>query len=552
MISDMLHKANLLFFVIVLAFFLRYYGLSNVPPSASLDEVSIGYNAYSILQTGRDEYGTQFPILLRAYDDWRPALYAYLVIPFIKLLGLNVLAVRLPSVIFSVLTIIATYFLTCELIRISRVRINANTIGLVSSFLLAISPWHVYISRLGHEVNVGLSFVVFAILFFIKAINNIKKRIFIFLSIIFFGLSLYTYQSEKVFVPLIILLLVFVYRDSLLKMKKEVVIPVVLGIILIIPLITSTLTPQGLIRFRGTSAFTQESFYKESANKVLKYKNEGNTLGQIINNRRLVPLKIFTANYFSHFNPKWLFTNLSSEPFKAPNVGLLNLWEAPLIVVGIFVLIFSKYIDPKNKKLIFLWFLLAPIPASIATQAPHAMRFYNVLPTWQIFSALGLVYLLYRLGKYRVLILSVFSFAVFISLSSFYNNYFIVFPKEQSSSFQYALSKTIPYVLSKEKYYQKIVFSNYENLYQSYMFYLFYSKYDPYLYQKQGGTKSGGFEESHKFGKYEFRPIVWSKDKLMQNTLFVGNAQDFPNSINVLASFANLDERGAIKVVQNQ
>ena len=84
------------------------------------------------------------------------------------------------------------------------------------------------------------------------------------------------------------------------------------------------------------------------------------------------------------------------------------------------------------------------------------------------------------------------------------------------------------------------------------MFYLFYSKYDAYLYQKQGGTESGGFAQEHKFGKYEFRPVVWSKDQLMSNALFIGNVSDFPGDVNSAKNFANLDGKEAIKVVHNK
>src|SRR3989338_6504816 len=113
----MIKKFSIFAGIIFLAVFLRLYNLSNVPPSVSLDEVSIGYNAFSILKTGADEYGVNFPLLLRAYDNWRPALYVYLVIPFVKIFGLNVVSVRLPSVILSVLTVVATYFLVKELLR---------------------------------------------------------------------------------------------------------------------------------------------------------------------------------------------------------------------------------------------------------------------------------------------------------------------------------------------------------------------------------------------------------------------------------------------------
>src|SRR3989338_5729993 len=106
-----------LFLVILLSLFLRIYKIDTVPPSASLDEVSIGWNAYSLLQTGRDEYGYQFPILLRAYDDWRPALYVYSVIPSVAIFGLTPFAVRLPSVLFSILMVFSTYLLTVYLVQ---------------------------------------------------------------------------------------------------------------------------------------------------------------------------------------------------------------------------------------------------------------------------------------------------------------------------------------------------------------------------------------------------------------------------------------------------
>lgn len=542
----------LLVAIIIIAAFFRLYVLYSVPPSASLDEASIGWNAYSILLTGKDEYGEKFPILLRAYDDWRPALYVYIVIPFIKLLGLNVLSVRLPSVMLSLMTIGATFFLVKEIFINDKRKLF---LARMSSFLLAISPWHIYISRLGHEVNAGLSFVVFAILFFIKAINSKKKSLFLSLSSIFFCLALYTYQSEKIFIPLIILLLILVFKNSLLKIKREVAISAILGIILVIPITLATLSPGALIRLKGTSAFSDESLYRASANNVLRHKNEGNVLGEIINNRRFVSLKIFTINYLSHFNPKFLFSNSGDESFKAPNIGLFYVWEFPFLILGIVYLL--RMHEKKTKLMFSFWILIAFIAPSLATGAPHAMRAFNAFPVPQILTTLGIVGVVSYIRKWKIKVASNIFYAciavVIVYFSTiFYKEYFYSFPKNQSSSFQYSLGNAIKSTLDKENSYDTIVFSNEENLYQSYMFYLFYAKYDPNLYLKQGGTVSGGFDEIHKFGKYEFRPIHWSKDKLIKNRLFVGNMQDFSNHKYFLGSFVNLDGEGEIKIVQNK
>ena len=62
------------------------------------------------------------------------------------------------------------------------------------------------------------------------------------------------------------------------------------------------------------------------------------------------------------------------------------------------------------------------------------------------------------------------------------------------------------------------------------MFFLFYTQYDPKLYQLQGGSVSGGFDKTHQFGKFEFRPIDWNKEKKDGKNLYVGNPTDLSGS----------------------
>ena len=134
---------------------------------------------------------------------------------------------------------------------------------------------------------------------------------------------------------------------------------------------------------------------------------------------------------------------------------------------------------------------------------------------------------------------------------TFYKNYYTVFPKEQSSSFHYALSKAIPYVLSKQNNFDKVIFSNEDNLYQSYILFLYFSQYDPSLYQKQGGTKSGGFAEMHNIGTVEFRPIHWAKDQSLKNTLFLANPGEIPSNVLTLESFNYLDGKPGVVAFKN-
>lgn len=547
-----LKAKSFLVIILILAAFLRLWNIVNVPPSASLDEASIEYNAYSVLKTGGDEYG-EFPLISqRGYDDWRRSTYLFLVVPFVGLSGLNIVSVRLPAIILSILTVWATYHIA--LLLFSKPSEFSSNFALFTSFLLAISPWHIYISRLGHESNACLSFLVFGILFFLQGIRS-NRWTLILISIIFFTFSMISYYSGQVFIPLFLVGLILIFRKniiSILKSDKKIIIVFLALLIILIPIFWTIFSPKALIRFQGTSTFKPEAHLEMFAKEV-KLRNEAvkkhDIVGILVYNRHLFPVKVLIQGYVSHFNPQWLFMNSSGESFKAPNMGLLYMWQIPFIAIGIIGLIFSRFLDGKSKKLIILWFFLGSLPAAIATQVPHAMRSYNILPAWQIFTAFGLVYFFLILKKFNVLILVTFLFLVLVSLVTFYKNYFIIFPQEQSHSFQYSLSKTISYVLSQKKHYQKIVFSNKDSLYQSYMFFLFYSKYDPYLYQKQGGTISGGFKETHKFGKYEFRPIDWNKDKFTTNTLFIGNVSDFFTSEGKPKLFANLDGEITIKVI---
>lgn len=536
-------KIILFSLIILIACFLRIYNLSSVPPSASLDEATIGWNAYSILQTGHDEYGYKLPLLLRAYDDYRPALYVYLVIPFIKLFGLNVFAVRMPSVLLSLSTIILSFFLAKNLFKDSKI---GKSIGFITAFLLAISPWNVYISRLGHEANAGLFFAVLGIFLFVLSIKNKKSKWLLPVSLVSFSLSLYTYQSEKIFIPLMFICLILIFLKELIKIKKVFFLSIILGFIISIPIIMASLSPQALIRFKATSAFDSNNFiYQQSSRQLIVDKKKGDLLGQVLHNRRTITVSIFVSQYISHLNPRWIFLNSGNEPFKAPGTGLLYLWEAPFILVGILSLIKNKFSN-KTKAIIFSWLGVAFVAPSITTDAPHAMRSFNLLPIPQILTGLGILELA-RLIKFKAFYL-LLGTVVFIESFYFFNQYFYDFPKKESKSFQYALSKAIPFILENKNGYKKIVFSNSDNLYQSYMFYLFYSKYDPKLYQRQGGTISGGYAEKHSFDNLFFEPINFKEDGRSKGTLYIGNLDEFPKSVSPIKTFRNLNGKETIIV----
>src|SRR3989344_9703317 len=95
--------------------FVRLYKLGSVPAGLYVDEAVAGYNAWSIAQTGADEYGMKRPVFLRSFGVFPAPLYTYVTSVSVKLLGLNNFSVRLPSVLSGLLLLIAMYLILKEL-----------------------------------------------------------------------------------------------------------------------------------------------------------------------------------------------------------------------------------------------------------------------------------------------------------------------------------------------------------------------------------------------------------------------------------------------------
>lgn len=538
-------KKSILVFIFLVAAVLRLWQLGAVPPSPDWDEVALGFNAYSIMQTGRDEYGTFLPIVLRSFDDYKPALYAYLAIPSIAVFGLSTIAVRLPSALLGLLTVVAAYFLVKELFK-------RWEIAALVSFLLAISPWHIQFSRIAFESNIGLACNIFAALFFVK---GLKRPFFLFFSAAFAAMSLYIYQSEKVFTPLFILLLATIFRKEVLAIgKKYLFAAVFFGAIMSFPLVYYTLTnTQALTRAKGVSVFSSDNQYlNDYSVRNLVNREKGDFAGLLLDNRRVLYAKFVIDNYLSHYNFYWLFLSGDENRHHAPEMGLLYLWELPFLLVGIYSLLFGSW-DKRVKLFIFGWFLLAPIAASVTTGVPHAVRTLNFLPTFQIFTGIGIIFTMQKISHIRLkyLLFSFYFLFLIFNFVYYLNQYFVQQNYFYSQAWQYGYKELVSYVKTIENRYDRIVVSNEPHLDQSYMFFLFYLAYPPGLYQKESGNLSGGFAETHNFGKYEFRPIKWDEEQREQKTLFIGRPADFLfKAAPVLRTIYFLDGEEAIKVVE--
>lgn len=247
-------------------------------------------------------------------------------------------------------------------------------------------------------------------------------------------------------------------------------------------------------------------------------------MGLVFDNRRTVYVRQSIGAYLSHFNPNWLFIEGDLPRHHAPNMGLLYLWELPFLLIGLYFLIFGKF-SRKTKLFIFSWFLISPIPAAVTNDVPHAVRTLNFLPTYQIFVALG-IYSFYvwlrgfvKMAPVRNVIIILGILVALFNFTFFLNQYFSQQNYYYSKDWQYGYEEAVEFVSSQD--YEKIVVSSEVPLDQSYIFFLFYLKYPPEDFQNAKTTVG-----NHNFDKYEFREIDWKNDQNLENTLFVGRAED--------------------------
>ncbi|MCR4264105.1 MAG: glycosyltransferase family 39 protein, partial [Candidatus Roizmanbacteria bacterium] len=183
--------------IVLIGFILRFYELGGNPPGLNWDEASLGYNAYSILKTGADEYGAPWPLSIRSFDDYKPPLYVYLTIPSVALFGLNAFSVRLVSALLGGLSVLVMYFLTREFLSDKNEDDTPHIlkhVPLVTALFLAISPWHLQFSRAAYEGNVGLFFFMLGTYLFLYAVRTGKNYA---LSGVAFSLTLYSYHSFR-------------------------------------------------------------------------------------------------------------------------------------------------------------------------------------------------------------------------------------------------------------------------------------------------------------------------------------------------------------------
>lgn len=478
--------------ILSLATFLRVYELNTNPPALFGDEVDVGYQAYSLLTTGKDISGRTLPLYLKSLTEYRASLYIYSAVPFVGGFGLNEWGVRLPAAFWGIVSLIGLFLLCRKLFN--------NYVGFAAMFLMAISPWHLQYSRGSFEVTMLLAFLLFASWL---ALLGLKKGYFLIPAAILFGVSFYIYSTAAVFVPLLVLLIGLVGIRRIGDIRtigiKWLLLSGVIGLVIVSGVMFSIFSGQATNRFSGISIFTDTvlldkiNLYRTNLDYYTpdgEHKTSNPEVESFFHNKPTVYLQVFSTNYLKALSFNFLFGE-GDINFRQSihEMGEMYYFEIILLVFGIWYLVYRE--DRKKVWLVLGWLLLAPIPGSLTADGGyHATRLFIMLPPLMILNALGLVFLLqtllFGLGKWKLGrwgVLGVFGVFFVLNTGFYFHRYYEHYPVESWRWWHVGFKESMQYIAQHQNEYEKVFFNNtYE---PSLNRYLMWTQADPKRIQSQ-------------------------------------------------------------------
>ncbi len=455
--------------IIVLASFLRLWQLGAIPVGLSNDEAGNTYSAYSIWKTGYDVSGKFLPLSFNLDNAFSP-VYIYADAPFVGLLGLSAFAARLPFALLSIACIPLLYWLT-------KLIYKKEALGLLAAGLLAISPWHVLVSRVAIDSDFSLFFYLLGLCLFIYYRKS-WKIVYAFLP---FVLGFYSYHATKLFFIAMFPILLWYYRKDLLKNKQAVGILLAGVLLLFVSFLyvarTQSVNRQGIFFWNDT----------KQAAVVVNHEREYTTvrsLGAVFSNKLTFFGTSLRNNYLEAFSPEFLF--LYGEPsglkrmFSLLSSGELYVIEAVFLLMGCYVLFRERM-----AKLPLLLVLVAPLPSTFILEQSYVNRSIMMVPFLLQLVALG-IYQLYKIviQRHRYVCYGVLVSVVVMYLvlfCQFFYVYFFRFPLYSADAW-FAQDRDIAtYVTAHQAEYKHIFINHAGSMFL--LQYGIYNRVEPHIIQ---------------------------------------------------------------------
>jgi 4-amino-4-deoxy-L-arabinose transferase-like glycosyltransferase len=499
-----------------------------MPPGLDTDEAAIGYNAYSLLRSGRDEYGERWPLLFRSFGEYKRPVYVYAAVPAVAGFGLTPFAVRLPAALAGALSVPALYAVALLLLRRPRP-------ALWAAALLAVSPWHLQFSRSAREVSVLVLALLVMAGALLGAAHAVRRRdgrarwpagalgVAAALALL---VAVYTHTAGVIVAPLLALLVVGVYWARLRRLPR-VWAAVALAVLVLggLPLGQQFADGRAATRFAMTSLVADRELRDVSAGRIERDERDG--LPAVIDHPLVLGTWRALGAYVAHFEPSFLFFRGDVEwRHHSSTGGQLNLWDIPLLVCGLVVL--WRHWRRPAVRVVAGWLAIGPLPAAFGTPAPHAVRAIAMLPALYLLAALGVGPVWRWLVRRRLT--ADWVLALVLSVGVYLYGYYRYYGYEHDGAWSSGWLETFRAAQSQVdagRYARVVIPEDLPPPRVAYIYALFATAYDPEQYLAQGGTRSSlrwrWYPEPGpmQFRPFELRAVDWAQEPRAADTLYV-------------------------------
>lgn len=524
-------KTTFLLLIICFAsFLLTIYKQREVNVCTNADEAAFGYSAYSILKTGKDEYGTALPIRFKSFGDNKLPLYSYLSVPFVATLGLNDLGTKGLNLLISFLLPLSVYFFAKELL-------GKKSYGLVAASLTALSLSTHITARQAHESVLSLLLSVSMFTFYLRAVksNGARDKVLFLIST---TLSLLSYQPARLLV--LLLGMVHVVRHFMLPKidrKKSVVLGglfVAVVALFLLPDIMYNPSRVTNLFFTNSPGFTL---------RINELRGEGGD--RLIYNKLTLGARELAYQNLAYFSPQFLLSRGDENyRFGYPGMSLITLLEYFFLFVGLYYLFKNK---AKNRFVLLALLVVAPLSGSLSWAGISLTRVLFLFTTIFIITGYGTVEFIKEIPKRFItqtigLLIFIQLIGLFISWDFYLNHYTkrAIVNRAQECGYKELTN------------YIKLNYGSFKKFYitkqhgQPYIHLLYNLKYPPEKYQSQAllsAPDEYGFGQVEQFDKFIFS---LPNELTQKNVVYIG----FPEEIKSRPGFNSDTDTAKLKTIK--
>lgn len=446
-------RTVLLLLIVVFAAVIRFLDLGENPSILNRDEAALGYNAYLLTETGKDEWGRQWPFVLESFGDYKLPGYPLTLVALFSFLPVEDWVVRLPSALAGI-GLIPLSYLFAKKLQFKR------SYSVLFAFLTATTPVLIFYSRLAFEANVALTFFVLGLVLLLKKTTSNATDL---TAALCFAIAVMTYNSPLLLLPFVAVGLVF-YRGWKQPKKWLLAGGLIFGIFVITTALLMPITAQK----QGITIFQDETLWAEWST----YRNQLSPMTRtFIGSRPVYWLTTFIENASQALAPSFLVERGGTHPWHTlPGWGHIFSLQYVLFLLGLLGttltllqvelrrlrLRVSGILTPPERSLNSIFFpaedwkshsksyvmllyllIISLVPASITVDAPHATRslfFFFLINLFVIIGIKIFIYWLQRIlgtravAKYRFLFLPVFALLLVSPLIQYGKQYAIWYP----------------------------------------------------------------------------------------------------------------------------